>query len=473
MGSVNFSIPKQLVQRFIAKAPFNNFIETGTYKGETAFWAARFFPNVYTIEIDGEISNSTAANDQCPQNINFYVGNSKDVLPQIVPNLFGRNFFWLDGHWCFGAGGKESECPLMLELSAIGGLENSVIFIDDARCFLGPLPPPHNADDWPRIDEIFSVLKKLFPGHRTTIIDDVILCYPSEFSEVVDSYWQETFQSRYTYREIADKVSLSAYSKIELVKYIVSDLSLKKVVRRFIPKTVSGKNNVLSSQNVIENNFRWLKDFDIKTIIDIGANEGQFAKKILTIFPDANLHCVEPLPDVYKKLCFNFKDLKNFFGYNVGLGEKEEEREIYNNEYSPSSSLLEMEDLHKTNFEFAVEVKSTQIPIRRLDDLLLGKITVPLLVKIDVQGYELHVLAGGEDTIRQADIIIIEVSFYELYKGQPLFNDIYEYFNKIGFRYMGNIEQLLAPTNQRVLQADAVFINSKKDKVTANIGLIK
>jgi hypothetical protein len=38
---------------------------------------------------------------------------------------------------------------------AISKTKDSIILIDDARCFLGPLPPPHNANDWPRIDEIF------------------------------------------------------------------------------------------------------------------------------------------------------------------------------------------------------------------------------------------------------------------------------------------------------------------------------
>lgn len=197
MGIVNFSIPKELVKQIIVQTPFTNFIETGTYRGATSFWAAGFFPQVYTIEVDPQISKETAAVPGRPKNIEFLVGNSRDVLPGLVPRLNGRSFFWLDGHWCFGAGGKEEECPLLDELHAIRHCKDSVIFIDDARCFLGPLPSPHNAEDWPSIDTIFAVLKELFPTNRTTIIDDVLISIPSDIKPMVDRYWQQTFYDRF------------------------------------------------------------------------------------------------------------------------------------------------------------------------------------------------------------------------------------------------------------------------------------
>jgi hypothetical protein len=178
MKFVNFSIPKDLVIRIQNKLQFDNFIETGTWQGGTCFWAAKYFLNVHTIEINEEISLATSKKDECPKNINFLVGDSSVVLPVLIPKLKGRNFFWLDGHWCGGiSGGEENPCPLLIELESISKLKDSVIFIDDARCFLGPLPPPNNPDKWPLIDEIFLVLNKYFPDSFTTIIDDVIISY--------------------------------------------------------------------------------------------------------------------------------------------------------------------------------------------------------------------------------------------------------------------------------------------------------
>ena len=204
--------------------------------------------------------------------------------------------------------------------------------------------------------------------------------------------------------------------------------------------------------------FEWLKEFNFKTIIDIGANEGQFAGKILTVFPDALLHCFEPLPAVFSQLKIYFNSNPNVVLYNYGLGSRDEEKMIFKNEYSPSSSFLEMLDLHKSNFDFAVGVAPENISIRRLDDFFEKSIIRPLLLKIDVQGYEKYVLDGGKTVVQQADVVIIETSFYQLYKGQPLFDDIYQYLIKLGFQYAGNVEQLIAPTDKKILQADALFI---------------
>jgi hypothetical protein len=199
MGSISFSIPKALVQVFIESKPIDNFIETGTHKGGTTFWAAKHFKNVYTIEIDEAMSKSTASAPHCPPNIEFLVGNSKVILPQLVERgLEGNCLFWLDGHWCFVGGGKEEECPLMEELDAIRSMQHSILMIDDARCFLGKMPRPFKSEHWPRIDEIFKKLEENFPNHRVTIFEDVILAIPPDYLPAFDQYWQRTFFERYS-----------------------------------------------------------------------------------------------------------------------------------------------------------------------------------------------------------------------------------------------------------------------------------
>ncbi len=199
MGHVSFSIPRDIVVEFQQKGAIENFIETGTYKGGTCFWAARHFKNVYTIEIDPEISKETASRKDCPTNIQFYVGNSKDVMPELVRELEGRSFFWLDGHWCGVTEiGKDMECPLMDEIDSLSALKDSVILIDDARAFLGPLPPPHDSKQWPRVDEVIVSLKKSFPDSFVTIIDDVIYSIPPDLIAVFDRFWINSFPKRFT-----------------------------------------------------------------------------------------------------------------------------------------------------------------------------------------------------------------------------------------------------------------------------------
>jgi hypothetical protein len=198
MGYISFSMPKEIVLKFKQKGAIKNFVETGTFKGGTSFWAAEHFDKVLTIEIDPEISKSTASKPDCPKNISFYIGNSRDVLPTICKELKGRSIFWLDGHWCnVSSLGKEDECPLLDELKAIQNLKDAVILIDDARAFLGPLPPPHDNSQWPRVDEIFLLLKKLFPGNMVTIADDVIYCIPLDLIDIFSEDWISNFNRRF------------------------------------------------------------------------------------------------------------------------------------------------------------------------------------------------------------------------------------------------------------------------------------
>jgi hypothetical protein len=198
MGYVSFSMPREIVIKFMEKGGIRNFVETGTFQGGTTFWAANHFDEVFTIEIDPAISKATALRPGRPKNIQFFIGNSKDVLPEVAEKLQGRSLFWLDGHWCNVTElGKDMECPLMDELRALDKMKDAVILIDDARAFLGPLPPPHDNTQWPRIDEIFLLLKQQFPDNLVTIADDVIYCLPPDLISTYDEDWISNFNKRF------------------------------------------------------------------------------------------------------------------------------------------------------------------------------------------------------------------------------------------------------------------------------------
>src|SRR5262249_37301762 len=75
--------------------------------------------------------------------------------------------------------GAQNECPLLAELDAIGTLNSeSAILIDDARLFLAPPPPPHDAEQWPLIDEVVLRLRSLAETHATWVINDVLVFAP-------------------------------------------------------------------------------------------------------------------------------------------------------------------------------------------------------------------------------------------------------------------------------------------------------
>lgn len=203
----------------------------------------------------------------------------------------------------------------------------------------------------------------------------------------------------------------------------------------------------------------WLRNMAIKTILDIGANTGQFTEEMYQIFSEATIYAFEPLPDCYQKLLVKFSDRSTFKAFNIALGNEAGQVTMYRNQYSPSSSLRMMANLHKESFPYTkIEVEET-INIVTLDEVSRNlQLHKPLLIKLDVQGYEDQVILGGINTIRDADILIIELSMEPLYQQQPLFDDIYRILINLGFQYRGNMTQLHHSLDGRVLQVDGIFI---------------
>lgn len=210
-----------------------------------------------------------------------------------------------------------------------------------------------------------------------------------------------------------------------------------------------------------ENN-TWLQNRGIESVIDIGANIGQFAERIHTILPQAKIYSFEPIKACHQQLLTNTAQL-NIKTFNCALGDNSEELEINVSKHAPSSSMLEMADLHKDVFAGTDYIQKEKITVKRLDDVFpeLGKLG-KFMVKIDVQGFEDRVIKGGSQTLKKADLILIETTFQELYHGQLLFNGIYDLLSDLGFEFKGNYTQTLNAKDGSILYAESLFSNTNK-----------
>lgn len=215
---------------------------------------------------------------------------------------------------------------------------------------------------------------------------------------------------------------------------------------------------------------KWLQNMDIKTVIDIGANNGQSAQIFHNILPDSFIYSFEPLDDCFLQLNSNMKNVKNFKSFKIAIGEKKGRQKMYKNDVTPCSSLLKMDDLHKHLFPSTSHVTIETIEMDTLDNIVAKlNMKTNILLKIDVQGYEDKVLNGSINTLKRVKVIIIEATFEELYEGQPLFSDIYEILYKNGYIFAGIFgEEMKNPIDGTPLQADCIFVN-KNIKLLNNI----
>ncbi len=197
-----------------------------------------------------------------------------------------------------------------------------------------------------------------------------------------------------------------------------------------------------------------------RTVLDGGANQGQFARAALETFPEARLLAFEPLPDVAETLRRNLADDARAQVYETALGRHDGQITFHQNAYSLSSSALPLHAHHLAAFPHARPLRTLEVPVARLDTLLDGeKLTPPVLLKLDLQGFELEALRGAPATLGRVDYVLLEVAFKPMYEGEPLFPDLYDHMRAAGFVFARPID-VLPGLNGEIVQMDALFVRA-------------
>lgn len=168
---------KRAFLRGIARdAEARNFVETGTYLGDTTWEYRNDFDRIDSIEVEPYLHEQAARRFRGFNHITIHRGDSSVVLPEIIPSLRGKTLYWIDGHYSAGiTGAGKSHCPVFAEIQAIFTLSRDpcVIVIDDARCF-GTDPA------YPRIDDVRSQVAQLSNGRAALAVEnDMIVIRPS------------------------------------------------------------------------------------------------------------------------------------------------------------------------------------------------------------------------------------------------------------------------------------------------------
>lgn len=203
-----------------------------------------------------------------------------------------------------------------------------------------------------------------------------------------------------------------------------------------------------------------LREQPIKTILDIGANVGQSAQKFRRQFPEAKIYCFEPLPDAYAKLR-SWSDTQNetVEAFNVALGAESGSVDMYRHvDHIASSSLLKTTNTATALYPQKTRQEQLTVPLTTLDEIGKGlALEDDILIKLDVQGLELDVIAGGKQTLAAAKAIILEVSLMPLYVDQAIFVDLVAALAKLDYEYAGNLNQNYTDGGA-VVFLDALFV---------------
>ncbi|MCX6819789.1 MAG: FkbM family methyltransferase [Candidatus Adlerbacteria bacterium] len=205
----------------------------------------------------------------------------------------------------------------------------------------------------------------------------------------------------------------------------------------------------------------YLQPLGIKTVLDIGANTGEFSKEMRTLFPEADIYAFEPLKDCFETIGLKMANDSKFHSFNNALGETTGTSIIQRSSFHPSSSMRTMAELHKELYPKSKDSFEEKIQIARLDDAMKDiSVDTPMFIKMDVQGFEDSVIRGGIDTIKKAAVLQVETSFVPLYENQPLFADIHAQLHALGFSYRGTTATHRNPKTGELLYQDSIFVRN-------------
>jgi FkbM family methyltransferase len=201
----------------------------------------------------------------------------------------------------------------------------------------------------------------------------------------------------------------------------------------------------------------------IKTVLDVEANVGWFSAAIRKLLPEARIYAFEPVTACFQELSRTRRDDSLFQSFPYALGAEDGTATLNVNDFTPSSSLLPMANAHLEEFPFTDKTANATVEVRRLDTVAPElDLAGPMLVKLDVQGFEMRVIEGGRETLARADVLIIEVSFADFYEGQTSFEELHAEIQGLGLRFHGILGQTHSIRNDLPLFCDALFIRSGK-----------
>jgi len=178
---------------------------------------------------------------------------------------------------------------------------------------------------------------------------------------------------------------------------------------------------------------------ELKTLFDVGANIGQTALHFSRHFPNATIHSFEPISGTFQKLVENTKRNPGIKCHKLALSDSQEEIEVkvFDDDRSVLNSLKGHLQDNSQN------CRLEKIQTNTLDCFSITKEIKSIdLLKIDTEGYEIPVLNGAINSLKNNSIklVYIEVGFSKRNVRNTYFMDIFNFLNQLGYVFFGLYE---------------------------------
>jgi FkbM family methyltransferase len=202
------------------------------------------------------------------------------------------------------------------------------------------------------------------------------------------------------------------------------------------------------------------------SVLDVGANVGQFGRDLRRAGFAGQIVSVEPLNEAYRVLVAEIAGDPAWTAERAAVSDRPGLLTINVAGNSVSSSVLPMLAGHLDAAPSSRYVNTEQVPATTVDDIVERHHLDPAstLLKIDVQGYEMAVLDGAAQTLSRFAGVRTEMSLVPLYEGQALMPEIVSCLDEHGFDLWFVERGFTDPRSRRMLQLDGVFFRRSDDE---------
>jgi FkbM family methyltransferase len=202
----------------------------------------------------------------------------------------------------------------------------------------------------------------------------------------------------------------------------------------------------------------------VDLLLDVGANTGQFAKKIRRLGFNEEIVSFEPLTSAYSELVKNARNDSRWKVYDqCAIGDFDGEIEINVSANSHSSSILNVSKVHLDAAPSAAYMAKEKVSIKKLDTVAPELAGNRILLKIDTQGFEDKVLSGAkEKMLQRVKIIQLEMSLLPLYENAMLFPQMLQLLSDLGYEPVFYSPGYTNRTNEHIQQVEGYFIKKPK-----------
>lgn len=203
------------------------------------------------------------------------------------------------------------------------------------------------------------------------------------------------------------------------------------LVYQFCKNCIDVANNQNNGDMLTNGEFRLIQDYlpNSTTVMDVGANVGEWSKLALSINPAINLHCFEPSLSTYQELIKN-NFPKNVVCNQIGLSSSERTAELFIFENNSGLNSIYRREGLEVGYQLAPQSRKETINLTTLDNYCLyAKIKIIDFMKVDIEGHELELFKGARKLLSENCIKVIQFEYGGCnIDSRVLLKDIFDFF---------------------------------------------